>query len=81
MVIRGSLKFFLFKHLSLVPNLILHTPRLPIASFKNQNQNELSESVEKKANHVKDKVLFKDYIFHMIVFYWFILHFSHNFKN
>ncbi len=82
MVIRGSLKFFWFKHLSLVPNLILHIPRLPIANLKkNQNQNELNESMKKTANHAKDKILFKDYIFHMIVFYWFILHFSHSFKN
>jgi hypothetical protein len=37
-----------------------------------------SESMKKKANHAKVKVLSKDYIFHMVVFYWFIVHFSHN---
>jgi hypothetical protein len=34
-----------------------------------------------KANHDKVKVFSKDYIFHMVVFYWFIVHFSHNFSN
>jgi len=28
-----------------------------------------SESMKKKANHAKVKVLSKDYIFHMIIFY------------
>jgi len=40
-----------------------------------------SESMKKKANHAKVKVLSKDYIFHMIIFYWFKLHFSRHFFN
>jgi hypothetical protein len=82
MVTRGSLKVFWFKHLSLVPNLVLHIPRLPIVSFlKNQNENELGENMKKGANHAKDKVLSKDCYFHVAIFYCFILHFSHNFFN
>jgi hypothetical protein len=41
----------------------------------------VGESMKKGANHAKVKVLSKDYIFHMVVFYWFIVHFSHNFFN
>jgi len=39
------------------------------------------ESKKKGANHAKVKVLSKDCIFHMEIFYWFVLHFSWNFKN
>jgi hypothetical protein len=39
----------------------------------------VGESMKKRANHAKVKTFFKDYIFHMVVFYWFILQFSHNF--
>jgi len=34
------------------------------------------ESKKKGANHAKVKVLSKDCIFHMEIFYWFVLHFS-----
>jgi hypothetical protein len=33
--------------------------------------------MKKKANCTKVKVLSKDYIFNITIFYWFILHFSH----
>ncbi len=39
----------------------------------------LGENMKKGASHTKVKVLSKDYIFHVAVFNWFILHFSHNF--
>jgi len=32
--------------------------------------------MEKGATHVKVKVFHKDCIFHVVVFYWFTLHFS-----
>jgi hypothetical protein len=41
----------------------------------------LGESMKKGANCAKVKVLSKDCIFHMAIFYWFILHFSFNFLN
>ncbi len=41
----------------------------------------LGERMKKGANHAKVKVLSKDYIFHVEIFYWFIMHFSHNFSN
>jgi hypothetical protein len=37
--------------------------------------------MKKWANCAKGKVLSKDCIFHVVVFYWFILHSSHNLKN
>jgi hypothetical protein len=37
------------------------------------------ESMIKGANRAKVKVLSKDCFFHMPVFNWFTLHFSHNF--
>jgi Zn-dependent protease len=39
------------------------------------------ESMKKGANCAKVKILSKDCIFHMAIFYWFILHFSHSFLN
>jgi hypothetical protein len=41
----------------------------------------LGESMQKGISRTKVKVLSKDYIFHVAILYWFILHFSHNFKN
>jgi hypothetical protein len=41
----------------------------------------LGESIKKGASHAKVKVLSKDFIFHVVVFYMFILHFSHDFFN
>jgi hypothetical protein len=37
--------------------------------------------MKKKASHTKVIVFSEDCIFHVVVFYWFILHFSHNFLN
>jgi hypothetical protein len=37
--------------------------------------------MKKGASHTKVKVFFKDYIFDMAVFHWFIMHFSHSFPN
>jgi hypothetical protein len=39
----------------------------------------LGENMKMGVSHTKVKVLSKDCILHVIVFYWFILHFSHNF--
>jgi hypothetical protein len=39
----------------------------------------VGECMKKGASHTKVKAFSKDCIFHMVVFYWFILHFSHNF--
>jgi hypothetical protein len=41
----------------------------------------MGENMKKRANRTKLKVLSKDCIFHMVVFYWFILYFSSSFKN
>jgi hypothetical protein len=41
----------------------------------------MDENVKKGTNCAKVKVLFEDYIFHMVAFSWFILHFSHKFLN
>ncbi len=41
----------------------------------------VGESMKKWAIHAKVKPFSKHCIFQMVVFYWFILHFSHNFKN
>jgi hypothetical protein len=41
----------------------------------------LGESMKNGATHTKVKVLSKDDIFHMAIFYWFIFHFSRSFKN
>jgi len=35
----------------------------------------MGENVKKGASHAKVKVLSKDYIFHMAIFYWFMMHF------
>jgi hypothetical protein len=45
-----SLKFFFsFKHLNLIPSLVVHTLRLLIGIFlKTQNQSELGENMKKK---------------------------------
>ncbi len=39
------------------------------------------ENMKWKANCTKVKVLSKDYIFHLAIFYWLTLDFSHNFSN
>jgi hypothetical protein len=39
----------------------------------------MGESMKNNNSNAKVKVLFKDYIFHMAIFYWFILLFSHSF--
>jgi len=39
------------------------------------------ESMKKGTNCTKVKVLSKDYILHVAIFYWFLLHFSRSFKN
>jgi hypothetical protein len=39
----------------------------------------VDESMKKKASCTKIKVFSKDCIFHIAIFYWFILHFSHSF--
>jgi len=41
----------------------------------------MGESMQKGFSRAKVKVLSKDYIFHVKVFNWFIMHFSHNFSN
>jgi hypothetical protein len=41
----------------------------------------MGKSMKNGANCTKVKVFSKDYIFHMVVFYWFIMHFSHSFSN
>jgi hypothetical protein len=41
----------------------------------------MGENMKKGTNPAKVKVLYKDCIFHAVVFYLFILHFSHNFFN
>ncbi len=44
-----------------------------------QVKHEMGESMKKGVGCAKVKVLSKDCIFHVAVFYWFILHFSHSF--
>jgi hypothetical protein len=39
------------------------------------------ESMKKGVTHAKVKIVSKEYIFHVAVFYWFILHFLHSFSN
>jgi hypothetical protein len=39
------------------------------------------ESMYKKTSCAKVKIFFKDCIFHLTIFYWFILHFSYNFLD
>jgi hypothetical protein len=51
--------------------LILLLPDMQVGS-KNEKKEPITPSL---------KALSKDYIFHVGVFYWFILHFSHNFFN
>jgi hypothetical protein len=41
----------------------------------------LDENMKRGASRAKVKVLSKDCIFHVAIFYWFILHFSHNVLN
>jgi hypothetical protein len=41
----------------------------------------LVENMKKKTSYAKVKVLSKGCIFHVAIFYWFILHFSHSFSN
>jgi len=40
----------------------------------------MGENMKKGASHTKVEVLYKDYIFHMVVSYWFIFHFQINFQ-
>jgi hypothetical protein len=54
-------------------------PRKGLAKAKNQLAP--GQNMKKEANDTKIKVLSKDCIFHMAIFYWFILHFSHLKKN
>jgi hypothetical protein len=49
-----------------------------IVGYEHQH---MGESMKKRTSHIKVEVLSEDCIFHMVVFYWFIMHFSHNFLN